>query len=159
MGFCWTIVALVVGIDEKAEQSWQRYAGSLIIYSAVALGVSYAFFRLQAWLPFNPQHLPNLNPSLAWNTSVSFVTNTNWQAYSGESTMSYLSQMASLAVQNHGPGRAADARRTGAHSRRAQRREPDHPARPGGVPGDDQAAWHQRRRLLQRHSATRSARR
>ena len=61
---------------------------------------SYAIFRLQGVLPFNPQHLPGVGPALAWNTAVSFVTNTNWQAYSGETTMSYLSQMGSLAVQN-----------------------------------------------------------
>ena len=89
-----------IGVDPDAEQSWQRYSVSLVIFSAVALGVTYAIFRLQGLLPFNPQHLPGVTPALAWNTSVSFVTNTNWQAYSGESTMSYLSQMGALAVQN-----------------------------------------------------------
>jgi potassium-transporting ATPase potassium-binding subunit len=88
------------GVDPANEQSWQRYGISLIIFSAVALGVTYLIFRLQGVLPFNPQHLPAVSPALAWNTSVSFVTNTNWQAYSGETTMSYLSQMGSLAVQN-----------------------------------------------------------
>jgi K+-transporting ATPase ATPase A chain len=73
---------------------------SLILFSAVALGLTYLIFRLQGVLPFNPQHLPAVPPALAWNTSVSFVTNTNWQAYSGETTMSYLSQMGALAVQN-----------------------------------------------------------
>jgi K+-transporting ATPase ATPase A chain len=72
----------------------------MIVFSGIALLVTYAFFRLQGVLPFNPQHLPGVTPALAWNTAVSFVTNTNWQAYSGESTMSYLSQMGSLAVQN-----------------------------------------------------------
>jgi K+-transporting ATPase ATPase A chain len=90
----------VLGVDPGAEQSWPRYGISLIIYSAVALGVTYLIFRLQGVLPFNPQHLPGVTPALAWNTSVSFVTNTNWQAYSGETTMSYLSQMGALAVQN-----------------------------------------------------------
>lgn len=90
----------VCGIDPGNEQSWQRYGTSLVIFSAVALGVTYLIFRLQGVLPFNPQHLPAVPPALAWNTSVSFVTNTNWQAYSGETTMSYLSQMGSLAVQN-----------------------------------------------------------
>ena len=90
----------VLGVDPEAEQSWQKYAGSVIAYSGVALGVTYAIFRLQGVLPFNPQHLPGVAPALAWNTAVSFVTNTNWQAYSGETTMSYLSQMGSLAVQN-----------------------------------------------------------
>jgi K+-transporting ATPase ATPase A chain len=90
----------VCGVDPGNEQSWQRYGTSLIIFSAVALGVTYLIFRLQGVLPFNPQHLPAVPPALAWNTSVSFVTNTNWQAYSGETTMSYLSQMGALAVQN-----------------------------------------------------------
>jgi potassium-transporting ATPase potassium-binding subunit len=86
--------------DPANEQSWQRYGISLICFSAVALLVSYGIFRFQGVLPFNPQHLPNVTPALAWNTAVSFVTNTNWQAYSGETTMSYLSQMGALAVQN-----------------------------------------------------------
>jgi potassium-transporting ATPase potassium-binding subunit len=90
----------VCGVDAANEQSWQRYGTSLIMFSAVALGVTYLIFRLQGVLPFNPQHLPAVPPALAWNTSVSFVTNTNWQAYSGETTMSYLSQMGALAVQN-----------------------------------------------------------
>jgi potassium-transporting ATPase potassium-binding subunit len=90
----------IIGVDPEGEQTWQRYGTSLIIFSAVALGVTYAIFRLQEYLPFNPQHLPAVTPALAWNTSVSFVTNTNWQAYSGETTMSYLSQMGALAVQN-----------------------------------------------------------
>jgi potassium-transporting ATPase potassium-binding subunit len=90
----------ILGVDPEGEQSWQRYSVSLIAYSAVALAVTYAIFRLQGSLPFNPQRLPGVTPALAWNTSVSFVTNTNWQAYSGETTMSYLSQMGALAVQN-----------------------------------------------------------
>ena len=90
----------IIGVDPEGEQTWQRYGASLIIFSAVALGVTYAMFRLQEYLPFNPQHLSAVTPALAWNTSVSFVTNTNWQAYSGETTMSYLSQMGALAVQN-----------------------------------------------------------
>ena len=87
-------------MSPDSEQTWKRYSASLIVFSGVALLVTYGIFRLQAVLPFNPQHLPGVTPALAWNTSVSFVTNTNWQAYSGESTMSYLSQMGSLAVQN-----------------------------------------------------------
>ncbi len=90
----------ITGVDPESEQTWQRYGTSLIIFSAVALGITYAIFRLQEYLPFNPQHLPAVPPALSWNTSVSFVTNTNWQAYSGETTMSYLSQMGALAVQN-----------------------------------------------------------
>ena len=90
----------VIGVEAENEQSWQRYAGSVIIFSGLALLVTYGIFRLQGSLPFNPQHLGAVGPALAWNTAVSFVTNTNWQAYSGETTMSYLSQMGSLAVQN-----------------------------------------------------------
>ncbi|MGP8163682.1 MAG: potassium-transporting ATPase subunit KdpA [Acidimicrobiales bacterium] len=90
----------LVGVDPEVEQSWQRYAGSLIAYSAVALLVVYGMLRLQGSLPLNPQHLGAVGPALSWNTAVSFLTNTNWQNYSGESTMSYLSQMGALAVQN-----------------------------------------------------------
>jgi len=90
----------VLGVDPESGQSWQRYARSLIVFSGFALAISYAIFRLQGYLPFNPQHLAAVGPALSWNTAVSFVTNTNWQAYSGETTMSYFSQMASLAVQN-----------------------------------------------------------
>jgi potassium-transporting ATPase potassium-binding subunit len=90
----------VTGVDAKSEQTWKRYSSSVIIFSGFALLISYAIFRLQGVLPFNPQHLPGVTPALAWNTAVSFVTNTNWQAYSGETTMSYLSQMGALAVQN-----------------------------------------------------------
>src|SRR5260370_5550486 len=90
----------VMGVDPVNEQSWQRYGGSVIAFSAVALRLSSGIFRLQGSLPFNPQHLPGVGPALSWNTAVSFVTNTNWQAYSGETTMSYLAQMGALAVQN-----------------------------------------------------------
>jgi potassium-transporting ATPase potassium-binding subunit len=90
----------LLGVDPESEQTWQRYGASVIVFSGVALGVSYLIFRLQGHLPFNPQHQPGVTPALAWNTAVSFVTNTNWQAYSGETTMSYLSQMGDLAVQN-----------------------------------------------------------
>jgi potassium-transporting ATPase potassium-binding subunit len=90
----------VIGVSKDSEQTWKRYSASLIVFSGIALLVTYGIFRLQGVLPFNPQHLPGVTPALAWNTSVSFVTNTNWQAYSGETTMSYLSQMGSLAVQN-----------------------------------------------------------
>ncbi|WP_239116315.1 potassium-transporting ATPase subunit KdpA [Planotetraspora phitsanulokensis] len=90
----------VIGADPKAEQTWKRYASSVIVFSAIALLFSYGIFRLQEHLPFNPEHMPGVEWHTAWNTSVSFVTNTNWQSYSGETTMSYLSQMGALAVQN-----------------------------------------------------------
>jgi K+-transporting ATPase ATPase A chain len=90
----------IAGIDPETEQSWQRYGASLIIFSGVMLLVGYTLLRLQGHLPLNPQHLPDVGPALSWNTIVSFVTNTNWQSYSGETTMSYLSQMGTLALQN-----------------------------------------------------------
>ncbi len=90
----------LLGVDPQREQSWQRYAGALIVYSGVAILLLYGMFRLQGSLPGNPAHLGAVAPALSWNTAVSFVTNTNWQNYSGESTMSYLSQMGALAVQN-----------------------------------------------------------
>ncbi len=89
-----------MGTDPEVEQSWQRYALALLVFSAVSILVTYGLLRLQAYLPLNPQHQKAVTPALAWNTAVSFVTNTNWQNYSGESTMSYFSQMVALAVQN-----------------------------------------------------------
>lgn len=87
-------------VDPAAEQTWQRYAASVIGFTAVALLLTYGIFRLQGHLPFNPQGFGAVRSDAAWNTSVSFVTNTNWQSYAGETTMSYLSQMGGLAVQN-----------------------------------------------------------
>ena len=89
----------LLGVDAEAEQSWQHYAGALVVFSGVAILVTYLLVRLQASLPLNPQHLGAVPPALSWNTAVSFVTNTNWQNYAGESTMSYLAQMAALTVQ------------------------------------------------------------
>ena len=90
----------LLGIDPEAEQTWQRYAGALIVFSGVSVLLTYLILRIQGSLPLNPLHLGAVGPALSWNTAVSFVTNTNWQNYAGESTMSYLSQMAALAVQN-----------------------------------------------------------
>jgi K+-transporting ATPase ATPase A chain len=89
--------ALGTGPDQ--EQTWKRYAGSLVIFSGVSLLLTYTIIRIQGSLPLNPQHLGAVPPALSWNTAVSFVTNTNWQNYDGESTMSYFSQMAALMVQ------------------------------------------------------------
>ena len=88
-----------LGVDPDAEQSWQRYGGALIVFSGVASLFTYAILRLQGSLPLNPQHFGAVTPALGWNTAVSFITNTNWQNYAGESTMSYFSQMAALTVQ------------------------------------------------------------
>ena len=90
----------ICGIDEAGEQHWSRYAGSLLLFSVVSLLFTYLLLRLQQWFPWNPQGLPNVGPDLAFNTAASFTTNTNWQSYSGETTMSYLSQMAALATHN-----------------------------------------------------------
>jgi K+-transporting ATPase ATPase A chain len=87
-------------IDATREMGWKGYAFSVIAFSLVSFAYLYALLRLQAFLPLNPQGFGNLAPDLAWNTAVSFMTNTNWQFYSGESTMSYLSQMAGLAWHN-----------------------------------------------------------
>jgi K+-transporting ATPase ATPase A chain len=100
LGFAERPIYRAMGVEPRHEQSWKRYNASMIMFSGVALLVTYVIFRVQHYLPFNPQNLPGVSPALAWNTSVSFVTNTNWQAYSGETTMSYLSQMGALAVQN-----------------------------------------------------------
>ena len=88
------------GIDPDREQRWTSYTFSLLAFSAVSLLFVYGFQRLQSHLPFNPDHLAAVHPDLAWNTAASFITNTNWQSYGGESTMSHLTQMAGLAVQN-----------------------------------------------------------
>lgn len=88
------------GVDREAESTWRRYATDVLIFNLLGIVAVYAVQRIQASLPLNPQQLSNVPPDLAFNTSVSFATNTNWQAYSGESTLSYLAQMLGLGVQN-----------------------------------------------------------
>jgi K+-transporting ATPase ATPase A chain len=88
-----------LAVDPTAEQTWKRYAVATVVFSAVCILVVYAIERLQGSLPLNPQHLTGVSPFLALNTAVSFMTNTNWQNYVGESTMSYFTQMGALAVQ------------------------------------------------------------
>ena len=97
-----TLIYKITGVREDEEQHWTRYAGALIGFSLFSFLFTYAIQRLQGALPFNPQHFGagNVTPDLSFNTAVSFATNTNWQAYSGESTFSYLVQMAALTVQN-----------------------------------------------------------
>jgi len=92
----------LIGVREEVEQRWTHYTASLLSFSIFGFLIVYLLQRAQAYLPFNPQNFgtPNVSPDLAFNTAVSFVTNTNWQAYSGESTLSYFVQMAALAVQN-----------------------------------------------------------
>jgi potassium-transporting ATPase potassium-binding subunit len=88
------------GVDPAHDMPWTRYAVAVLLFSAVGVVVVYLMQRLQVWLPLNPQAMANITPDSAFNTAVSFVTNTNWQGYGGESTMSYLTQMVALAVQN-----------------------------------------------------------
>ena len=90
----------VCHIDATREMRWTEYAASLLAFSCVSMLGLYAMQRLQAWLPLNPQGFGAVSAHSAFNTAASFATNTNWQAYSGESTMSYLTQMAGLAYQN-----------------------------------------------------------
>ncbi len=99
LGFLERPVYRLLGTAPEREQSWKRYATSLIVFSGVSILLTYALLRMQGSLPLDPQHLGPVPPALGWNTAVSFVTNTNWQNYGGETTMSYLSQMAALTVQ------------------------------------------------------------
>lgn len=89
-----------IGVDRKKEQSWLGYAGAVLAFSVAGFVLLYAMLRLQGALPLNPQGFDGVSPHLAFNTAVSFVTNTNWQSYGGETTLSSLSQMAGLTVQN-----------------------------------------------------------
>jgi potassium-transporting ATPase potassium-binding subunit len=88
------------GIDESVEMPWTQYGITMLIFSGVSMVLLYLLERVQAWLPLNPQRLTNVGSDLAWNTAASFTTNTNWQAYTPETTMSYLTQMAGLAYHN-----------------------------------------------------------
>ncbi len=87
------------GIDPEEEMGWKRYAVALLVFNALGALLLYALQRLQYWLPLNPQHLFAPSPDSAFDTAVSFITNTNWQSYTPEITMSYLTQMAGLVVQ------------------------------------------------------------
>jgi len=90
----------LMGVDPKREQSWKQYTFAMLAFSLVSCLLTYAILRLQNILPLNPQGLGPLSPHLAFNTATSFTTNTNWQSYGGEGTMSYLSQMVGLAFHN-----------------------------------------------------------
>ena len=90
----------LVGVDPGSEMTWPVYAIAVLVFSGVCTAVLYALLRFQGVLPLNPAHVPAMPSLLAFNTAVSFVTNTNWQAYSGESGVSYLIQMIGLTWQN-----------------------------------------------------------
>ena len=88
------------GINEAAEQHWTHYAGGILVFSVLTLLVTYVVRRIQQWLPWNPAGLGNITPDLSFNTAMSFTTNTNWQSYTPETTVSYLTQMIGLATHN-----------------------------------------------------------
>ena len=90
----------IAGVKPDDEMDWKRYALAMLLFNFVGFLLLYTLQRLQGALPANPAHLPAVAPDLSFNTAISFVTNTNWQSYSGEQTMSYLTQMFGLAVQN-----------------------------------------------------------
>ncbi len=94
------LIYRLCGVDPAAETGWKRYAVALLVFNALGALLLYALQRLQFYLPLNPQHLPGPPPNSAFNTALSFVTNTNWQSYTPETTMGYLTQMAGLTVQN-----------------------------------------------------------
>ncbi|HWB87367.1 MAG TPA: potassium-transporting ATPase subunit KdpA [Bryobacteraceae bacterium] len=95
-----TAIYRICGIDENAEQRWTQYAAALLAFSIVGLLLTYLLQRMQQWLLLNPQGLGAVRPDLAFNTAVSFATNTNWQSYAPETTMSYLTEMVGLATHN-----------------------------------------------------------
>jgi K+-transporting ATPase ATPase A chain len=91
--------ALGTGPEQEQEQNWKRYAASMVIFSAVAMGVTYLLLRVQGSLPLNPQQFGHVGQALSFNTAASFMTNTNWQNYGGETTMSYFSQIGALTFE------------------------------------------------------------
>ena len=97
---CERLLYRLIGVDAHAEMRWTEYVVSMLVFSAATLLLTYAVERLQHVLTLNPQHLSAIAPDLAWNTAISFTTNTNWQSYTLESTMSYLTQMLELATHN-----------------------------------------------------------
>src|SRR5713101_6151047 len=94
------LVYRLTGVDEQQEMRWTEYTVAMLLFSGVSMALLYLIQRTQQWLPLNPQKMVNVPPALAFNTAASFTTNTNWQNYSGESTMSYFTQMAGLAYHN-----------------------------------------------------------
>ena len=95
-----TLIYRLTGIDQKREMRWTEYTVAMLLFSGVSMTLLYLIERTQKWLPLNPQKLPNVEPGLAFGTAASFTTNTNWQAYTPETTVSYLTQMAGLAWHN-----------------------------------------------------------
>jgi K+-transporting ATPase ATPase A chain len=100
LGFIERPIYRICGVDPDEDQHWKEYATGLLLFSAVSMLVTYAALRAQGMLPLNPEHLPGVSARQSFETAASFTTNTNWQSYSGEKTMSYLSQMGQLAFHN-----------------------------------------------------------
>jgi potassium-transporting ATPase potassium-binding subunit len=94
------LIYRLTGVREEREMAWTEYTSAMLLFSGASMLLLYLIERIQKWLPFNPQKLPNIEPGLAWGTAASFTTNTNWQSYVPETTMSYLTQMAGLAYHN-----------------------------------------------------------
>jgi K+-transporting ATPase ATPase A chain len=94
------LIYRLCGVDPLQEQNWMQYAGGMLIFSLITLLFTYVLQRLQQWFPLNPQGLGNVGPDSSFNTAVSFTTNTNWQSYTPETTMTYLTQMLGLATHN-----------------------------------------------------------
>jgi len=138
------LIYRLLGIDPVREQNWKQYAISLLMFSLAGVLFTYLILRLQAFLPFNPQQFGALSPSLAFNTAVSFMTNTNWQNYGGETTLSYFSQLVGLVFHNFVSAAAGIAVALVVH----------HPAKiPGEAAGNKQNGQHlnevcQRRRIF-----------
>jgi K+-transporting ATPase ATPase A chain len=99
LGWAERPVYRLLGTSPEKEQNWKRYAASMVIFSAVAMGVTYLLIRIQGSLPLNPQHLGAVPQALSFITAASFMTNTNWQNYGGETTMSYFSQIGALTLE------------------------------------------------------------
>ena len=94
------VIYRLSGVHKENEMGWLNYALAILLFNSLGVIAVFALQRFQFWLPLNPQQIINVSPDSAFNTAVSFVTNTNWQGYSGETTMSYLTQMLALTVQN-----------------------------------------------------------
>ncbi|MCI0682783.1 MAG: potassium-transporting ATPase subunit KdpA [Gemmataceae bacterium] len=107
LGWLEKLIYRLGGVDPGREMSWKSYAVAVLVVNGIGLIFLYALLRLQHWLPLNPQGFPANTPDSAFNTAVSFASNTNWQGYGGETTMSYLAQMLGLTVQNSCPRRPA----------------------------------------------------
>ena len=120
------------GVDSKQEMRWTRYAMAMLWFALLSMLAVYAMQRLQGMLPLNPQGFGAVSPDSSFNTAISFMTNTNWQGYGGESTMSYLTQMLALAVQNFLSRRCRHGRAGGTDTRLCTPHDRDHRQLLGG---------------------------